>query len=195
MGRKPSQRRVFVAAYSRKYMKKSGSHFKPRRKPTIGHLKLLLIITALLVTGLIGSLYSYNTHNKKTQVTSSDSSAASTGCNPLISSSCTDISNTQGVPIEHWQLSSQSVQSGTYNSNTQISSCEYDAENPPRSSLPAGQISPAEKGLQDKARTFQSADAFNSYIQSLNETNKHRAICIFDGWTASQFYNDAISRR
>jgi hypothetical protein len=167
----------------------------PKSKNNKKHKSYAKTIFILLsFTALIWAVWYHQKVNKAAYINHNGSITANTGCNPLLTSSCKDISNTQGVPINNWAQSQSNTVSNP-DVHTQISSCAFDAANPPRSSLPPGEISPAELALQKKARTFSSEGAFNNYIQSLNSNDKARAICILDGWTVTQFYNDAISRR
>lgn len=62
-----------------KIMKKSGSHIKPHRKPTIRRRLILTITSVLVLIGLLGALYSFTTHHKNKQVPLQDNSTQSTG--------------------------------------------------------------------------------------------------------------------
>ena len=152
------------------------------------------ILILLLLLSLPLLIWGY-THHKNIQNNLIKNGSEQASCSSLLNSQCPTSSTTENGTFKNWIISQPTPGNPETNNPTQLSSCEYDATNPPRSTLPEGEISPAEKNLQNIARTFQSADDFNNYIQNLNDNEKHKDVCIFDGWTATQFYNDAISRR
>jgi hypothetical protein len=171
-------------------MPKKINKSKPRNYKKTGLIFLILLLFLCVPLIIWGYIHHKTVHNKLI-----NNGSAQASCSSLLNSQCPVSSTTENGTFKNWILSQPTPTNPETNSPTQLSSCEYDATNPPRSTLPAGEISPAEKNLQSIARTFQSADAFGNYIQGLSDSERHNDFCIFDGWTATQFYNDAVSRR